>query len=167
MFEPLLEAPLQIQIHAVAAIVAMGLGPVALYRKRRDRLHKMVGYVWFVAMAAVVGSSFFIFRIQLIGPFSPIHALSIFAGFQLVSGLRAALRRDISRHLQIMKGLYFGAMGVAGVFTLMPGRIMARILFGEHQLEGFITVLVLAGLGFGLAKWRGFKRRDVGGSASC
>lgn len=45
MFEPLFNASLQIQLHVTAALVFILLGPFALYRTRRDRLHKTLGYI--------------------------------------------------------------------------------------------------------------------------
>jgi uncharacterized membrane protein len=53
-------APLQIQIHAIAALMSVALGPVVLYRTRRDRLHKMAGYIWISATLTVATTSWFI-----------------------------------------------------------------------------------------------------------
>lgn len=156
MFEPLLTAPAEIQFHAVSAIVALALGPVAIFRRRRDRLHKTLGYIWVLAMGVVIGSSFMIFEIRLIGPFSPIHLLSVFAAYNLYRGVRAAITGDISRHHKTMRGLYFWALGLAGLFTLMPGRIMGATLFGGAQTQGFWAALML-GVGIGLI----VKRRSL------
>jgi uncharacterized membrane protein len=30
-----------------------------------------------------------------------------------------------------MRGVFFGGLLIAGVFTLLPGRIMYRMLFGD------------------------------------
>jgi len=151
MFEPLLSAPLAVQLHAFAAMVALLLGPVALFRQRRDRLHKTLGYFWVLAMAATIASSFVIFEIRLIGPFSPIHLLSLLATFGLVKGVRAAMRGDIATHMQTMRGLYFWALGIAGLFTLLPGRIIGRMLFADHQVAGFLSVL---GMVIAVILWR-------------
>ena len=164
MLEPLLSASPAVQIHAYGALVALLLGPVALFRSRRDRLHKAVGYVWVLAMATAIASSFVIFEIRLIGPFSPIHLLSLLAAYGLVKGVRAAIRRDIATHMISMRGLYFWALGVAGLFALTPGRIMARVLFPDHQLAGFLTVL---GLAIAVILWRCLRRgRPPSGRAS-
>ncbi|HHB80300.1 MAG TPA: DUF2306 domain-containing protein [Aliiroseovarius sp.] len=144
MFEPLLAAPPAIQFHAVAALTALTLGPLALFRRRRDRLHKVVGYIWVVAMAVTIATSFAIFEIRLAGPFSPIHLLSLLATYGLFTALRAAIRRDITTHQKAMRSLYFWALGIAGLFTLTPGRIMAQSLFADHQMVGFLGVLGVA-----------------------
>ena len=39
--EPLLQASLAIQIHALAAVLAFLLGGMILFRKKGDRLHRM------------------------------------------------------------------------------------------------------------------------------
>ncbi|MEL7262317.1 MAG: hypothetical protein AAGK69_13125, partial [Pseudomonadota bacterium] len=44
--EPLLNASLPIQIHVALALMALMLGPVVLWRNRRDRVHRVLGYVW-------------------------------------------------------------------------------------------------------------------------
>ena len=144
MFEPLLSAPLAVQLHAFAAMAAMFLGPIALFRRRRDRVHKTSGYAWALAMAVTIASSFAIFQIRLFGPFSPIHLLSVLASYGMFTGIRAAIRRDISRHRETMRRLYFWALGVAGLFTLMPGRIMSRVLFPDAPVAGFVIAVGVA-----------------------
>ena len=144
MFEPLLSAPLAVQLHAFAAMAAIFLGPIALFRRRRDRVHKTLGYAWALAMAVTIASSFVIFQIRLFGPFSPIHLLSVLASYGLFTGIRAAIRRDISRHRETMRRLYFWALGVAGLFTLMPGRIMSRVLFPDAPVTGFVIAVGVA-----------------------
>ena len=41
-FAPFLAASPTIQIHAIAATLALVLGPIAIYRDRRDVLHKWI-----------------------------------------------------------------------------------------------------------------------------
>ncbi len=152
MFEPLLSAPPEIQFHAFSATMALVLGPVAIFRRRRDRIHKTVGYIWVVAMATAIASSFMIFEVRLFGPFSPIHLLSLFAAYKLWRGVRSAIVGDIVRHRKTMRRLYFWALGAAGLFTLMPGRIMAQVFFADYQTQGFAAVSTLAAV-FLLVKW--------------
>jgi uncharacterized membrane protein len=42
----------------------------------------------------------------------------------------AARRHAVQRHQRAMMGLFFGALVIAGAFTLMPGRIMHTVVFG-------------------------------------
>jgi len=76
-FEPLLHAPLAIQIHVATVVPAAIIGLVIFMRRKGTRLHKALGRLWVTLMAATAISSFFIHQINLIGGFSPIHLLSI------------------------------------------------------------------------------------------
>ncbi len=144
MFEPLLNASLQIQIHAGAAAVSLFLGPFVLFRKRRDRIHKGVGYVWVSAMAITALSSLFIFELRMFGLFSPIHLLSLLTIGSLIAGVGFAIRGRISAHRKTMQSLYFLSLGVAGLFTFMPGRILNRVFFTGFETAGFTGLLILA-----------------------
>ena len=151
---PLIESPLTVQVHAAAALVAMLLGPFVLFRARRDRLHRSLGRVWIGAMAITALSSFGIHDMALIGPFGPIHLLSVLTLASLALGLRAAMQGRIAAHRATMRSLYFWALGVAGLFTLLPGRTMHQVVFGADTPAGFallagaVVVLALA------VRWR-------------
>ena len=81
-------------------------------------------------MAAVALSSFWIHQIRLIGPWSPIHLLSIFTLAVLPLGVWRAHGHRIADHRRIMISIFTGALVVAGLFTLLPGRIMHAVVFG-------------------------------------
>ena len=151
---PLLDASPVIQTHAAAALVALVLGPLVLFRRRRDRLHKAGGYIWIVAMAVAAVSSFWIHTLPMIGPFGPIHLLSVLTLVALTVGLRAAVTRRIEAHRCTMQALYFWSLGVAGTFTLLPGRIMHRVLFPDDSLPGFAFLALLALTIWALLRWR-------------
>jgi uncharacterized membrane protein len=81
-------------------------------------------------MLFVAGSSFWIHQIRLVGPWSPIHLLSIFTLVMLVLGVLAAHRHDVRNHRIAMISIFAGALVIAGLFTLLPGRIMHKVIFG-------------------------------------
>lgn len=138
---PLIDAPLTLQIHLTAAFVSALLGPFVLFRQRRDRLHRTLGRVWIGAMALLALSSFALeSRWALVGPFGPIHFLSVLTLVSLVQGLRAAMQRRIEAHRAIMQSLYLWALVVTGVFTLLPGRTLHRVVFGADTPAGFALV---------------------------
>lgn len=141
---PLLTAPPHIQIHAFAALLAVVLGPYAILRRRRDRLHRVAGYVWVGAMATVALSSFTIWSFGMIGPFSLIHLLSILALWSLWTGMRAVFRGDIAAHRAAMEGLYWRGLLVAGVFNFLPGRTLNRMVFADRPELG--QAVIVAGL---------------------
>jgi uncharacterized membrane protein len=127
---PLLAAPGVIQLHAFAALGAFGLGAVQLSAPKGTIPHRLFGWVWAGLMLAVVVSSFFIHTIRLWGPWSPIHLLSLFTLIMLPLAVLRARRHQVARHRQAMTALFAGALVIAGVFTLLPGRIMHDVVFG-------------------------------------
>src|SRR5215813_9533181 len=81
---PLLDAVPPIPVHAFAAMAAFALGVVQLAAPKGTLPHRTLGWIWVALMAVVAGSSFFIHELRVIGPWSPIHLLSIFSMVMLV-----------------------------------------------------------------------------------
>lgn len=142
----LVQANLAIQIHAGAAMLAVVLGTLVLVLRKGTRLHKAMGRAWVGLMVLVALSSFLITEVRMLGPYSLIHALSLFALLGLVQAIRAIRRGDVRAHRANMIGLYCGALLLAGAFTLVPGRRMHQVLFAD----GGWTAAWLA-LGFAVA----------------
>ena len=90
----------------------------------------MVGYVWLALMTGVAITSFWIHELRVIGPFSPIHALSVVTLAAIPMGVAAARAHDVRKHGRIMQRLFWLALTIAGLFAFMPGRIMHDVLFG-------------------------------------
>lgn len=140
--QPLLDAPLLVQCHVITAFAALLLTPAILLRRKGDRRHRILGRFWVLAMGATALSSFAITDIRVIGPFSPIHGLSLLTLFSLGAAIVHARQGRIEAHKGSMFGVMFGLVG-AGVFTVIPGRLMSDILFPNAQLPGFAFVLGL------------------------
>jgi uncharacterized membrane protein len=81
-------------------------------------------------MATVALSSFWIHQMRMVGPFGPIHLLSIFVLIMLPLAVWKAHRHQVGTHRRIMIYMFLGALVIAGLFTLMPGRIMNALVFG-------------------------------------
>jgi len=150
IFDPLFNASFAVQLHVVGAMLAIVLLPLTLWRGRHDRVHRVAGYVWVLVMALVALSSFFINGLALVRPFGPIHLISIYVLWGLVAGVRAAIKGKTRTHQDHMRGLAFGGLGVAGLLSFLPDRIMNRMAFAGHGTEGFwalvvLVLLVLAG----------------------
>ena len=128
---PLLNAPTAIQIHAFAAISAFVIGLVQLYRTKGTPSHRATGYVLAAIMVVVAASGFWIHEIRLWGPWSPIHLLSIFTLVMLPVGVWYARRHIVVGHKWTMISIFVGALVIAGIFTLVPGRIMSAVVFGN------------------------------------
>ncbi len=132
-FDPFLKAGLVIQIHMIAAIVALVIGGVIFFNPKGTPKHKALGKTWVVLMVIVALTSFFISELKTWGPFSPIHLLSVLTLSTLVVAITAIRKGDVKRHKSAMLGLYFGGLVLAGLFTLMPGRVINRMLFGNPE----------------------------------
>jgi uncharacterized membrane protein len=81
-------------------------------------------------MLVISISSFLIHGIRMWGPWSPIHILSVFTPVMLVVGVLAARGHRVRPHKITMLSIFAGALILAGLFTLVPGRIMHTVLFG-------------------------------------
>lgn len=127
---PLLDAAPAIPLHAFAAIAAFLLGLVQFAAPKGTLPHRTIGWIWVALMAMVAVSSFWIHQIRLVGPFSPIHLLSIFTLVVLPLAVWRAHVHRVADHRRMMILLFAGALVVAGLFTLVPGRIMHRVIFG-------------------------------------
>ncbi len=129
MLAPLHDGGLLISTHAYAALTALVLGAFQLASPKGTPLHRNIGRLWVGLIGIVAISSFFINDIRQFGAFSLIHLLSLVTLYFLVQSMRAVRRGDIKTHQRTMKALYFYALILAGVFTLLPGRVMHDVLF--------------------------------------
>ena len=129
---PLLNAPLVVQLHAFAAMVALLLGIVQLAAPKGTLPHRALGWVWVVLLLTISISSFWIHghSWRLWRTWSPIHLLSIFTPVMLIAGVVSARRHNVVGHKITMISIFIGALVIAGAFTVVPGRIMHRVVFG-------------------------------------
>jgi uncharacterized membrane protein len=128
---PLLSAPPGIQLHAFAAMTAFALGLVQFAAPKGTLPHRTLGWIWVGLMLAVAISSFFIHELKLWGPWSPIHLLSIFTLVMLPLAVWRARHHQVQRHRWAMISIFVGALVIAGLSTLAPGRIIHAIIFGH------------------------------------
>ncbi len=158
--DPLLSAPAIIQFHVAAALIGIVIGPFALFRNRRDRVHKTLGYIWVVSIAAVSLSALWIgSEIAILWHFGPIHLLSLFTLWGVGEGIWHIRRGNIAAHRASMQSVWFGAMGLAGLFTFAPGRIMNQVVFGGPNQAGWAIIgLGIAVLG---VTWRAWIKRSL------
>ena len=128
--DPLLAAPLLVRLHVLAALVAIPLGAAQFLLPKGDARHRALGWAWVVLMALAALSALGITGRAGEGRWSWIHGMVALVAVMLPIALVAARRGRIRAHRGTMIGLYLGALLVTGAFTLMPGRIMHRVLFG-------------------------------------
>ena len=135
--DPLLTAPLAVQLHVVTVVPAFVLGTWLLFLSRKGTpRHRLIGKVYLALMAMTALAALCIrsfsdasvavgpLRLGLIHLFVPLTVHGIHGAFATI---RAG---DVRGHRAAMRGLYFGAMVVAGLLAFAPGRIMFRMFFG-------------------------------------
>ncbi|WP_299690877.1 DUF2306 domain-containing protein [uncultured Tateyamaria sp.] len=142
-FDPLLSAPPIVQTHVALALTALVLGPLVLWRPRRDRLHKTLGYVWVSALAGAALVSFGITSPFTSFGLSPIHLLSVYALYGIYVAMRAIWRRDIALHRHVMQNLYVRGVVLAGAFNFLPGRTTQHIVIPNMPELGYGIIAVV------------------------
>lgn len=141
-----------IWVHLIAALIALVLGAMVLWRRKGDARHKLMGRIWFLAMFVTAVSSFWI--TQLRDGFSPIHLLSVYTLISLgtaIWAIRWQQPRSKGRatHANTLKSLYISGMLIAGGFTFLPDRLLGKLTFGEvwPMLNyAFVGLLALVGI---------------------
>ncbi|WP_409433158.1 DUF2306 domain-containing protein [Litorimonas sp. RW-G-Af-16] len=123
------EASLVIQIHLAAAMLALVLGTLMWIRPKGTASHKFIGRSFIGLMVVTAITAIFIKNINQ-GQLSWIHIfvpVTLIAAFQAVYFIR---KKDVRRHKRVVAGLFFGALLIPGIFTLMPGRLLHAAIFG-------------------------------------
>ena len=115
-----------ILMHTIAALAALTLGALVFMRRKGTGSHRLLGRMWVALMLATAISSFWI---QSHGRFSWIHGLSAITIAGLGGALYFAITGNIVRHQRIMQGLFGGGLVIAGAFTLLPQRLLGRMLW--------------------------------------
>ncbi|MBR2657463.1 MAG: DUF2306 domain-containing protein [Loktanella sp.] len=145
---PIFEASPIIQIHVMAALPALVLGPLVLWGRGGRLRHKWLGYIWVASMVFLAGSGLLIpsHDLALVGHFGPIHLLSFLTFWGIGQGVNHARQGRIRAHQTAMRQMWFWALGVAGMFTLVPGRIMNEMLLSGGTFAGWLAIAVAFGV---------------------
>lgn len=126
-----------IAVHLTTILGAVAIGPVALWARKagahRPRLHRAAGYAWVTLMLVAATSAIFIrdYRLPNIDGYTPIHLLIPVVYGMLFLAFWFLAKGSIEGHRKTMQRLYIGACGVAGAFTLLPGRYLGNLVFGQ------------------------------------
>ncbi|MDC0589697.1 DUF2306 domain-containing protein [Porticoccaceae bacterium] len=124
-----------IYIHAFFALIAVPVGLYILLTKKGTQKHKLTGRIWTLFLLIVSFTALFIQAINP-GEYSLIHLLIpwtigslIYSIWSIRKFQKTKLQKYKKAHMYSMIGVYVGALLVAGIFTLMPGRLFYEILF--------------------------------------
>lgn len=124
-----------IWVHLATILLVLVLTPVNLIRPKGDRPHRIVGWVWCLALFGTAALSFDI-RLINRGGLSPIHILSLLTMIQVPRIVLAARRHDIRAHRSGIRFLVLGALLIAGFFTFPFGRELGNWLTGTGRESG-------------------------------
>ena len=130
--EPLLLAPLVIQLHVVTVVLAWLVGTyVMFFVKRGTSLHKTLVYVF---MGLLTTTSFIALFIH--------HAAPILLGFSLVHltipwtllliflAIQGARKKSLGQHRLAIIGLYVGSLTITGIVNLVtPTHLIHHVFF--------------------------------------
>ena len=136
--EPLLTAPLVIQIHAVSAISAFAIGAIQFIAPKGTIPHRAFGVLWMALMASAAVSASFILHGEPGDPIwkrvSPIHLFVPLTIWALIEGTYLLVRGKQPgkrHHHHPFLGAYIGGLVIAGILAFaLPGRIMNQVIFG-------------------------------------
>ncbi len=126
-----------VAVHLMAALTAVVIGPVALWARKgatqRPKLHRAFGYAWVTLMVIAAVSALFIKAevMPLFAGMGPIHALAFITLGMLALSFWFLAQGNINGHRKTMQNLYIGACLVAGSFTLLPGRFLGNLVWGQ------------------------------------
>lgn len=122
------QVPRQVWPHLLTIMVALALTPTMLLRRRGDRLHRRLGWVWASAMFLTALLSLNL-SISNPGGYSLIHLLSVWTMIQVPIIVWSARTHNVVRHRGAVRGMVTGALLIAGFFTFPFHRLLGHWLF--------------------------------------
>jgi len=132
--QPLLHAPLAVQIHVATVVPAFLIGTYQIFLSRKgEPFHRALGYIYLTLMTITAIAALFVQALMPHGPFfgfSPIHLFVPLTLFGVYGALRGARTHNVRMHRRAMLGVYIGGILIAGSLAFMPGRIMHAVTFG-------------------------------------
>src|SRR5205814_6750719 len=99
-----------------------------LARPKGTGSHRQLGWLFIMLMLTVAVSSLWIPSFL---HFTWIHLFTLLTLVSLPLAIWRIRRGDVGAHARAMKGLYIGGLVIAGVFTLIPGRLLGNLLFNR------------------------------------
>lgn len=126
--------PPVVWFHIVTIGLALVLTPTILLRRKGNKLHRWLGYIW---VALMVSTALATFNITMIndGSFSPIHLLSVLTLYVCGKLVWNARKHKVHSHLNNVRGIIVGALLIAGFFTFPFNRLLGRWMAGLDALS--------------------------------
>ena len=136
-FNPLLHAPLAVQIHVATVVAAFFLGAWQIFLSTKGSTHhRKLGSFYIGLMLVTAVAAFFVRAPSLAGMpsfrgFTPIHLFIPVVLVNVSLTLFALRTRRFKLHRATMMGLFISGIGIAGALAFTPGRLMHAVVFGE------------------------------------
>lgn len=118
-----------VRIHLLAALAALVLGGVLMWRRKGRTFHRVAGWAWVSLVAVTAGSSLFITSLSP-GRWSLLHLITGWLLIVLPLAVMWAKRHDVRRHRRTMTGLFYGGFAINLVVAAMPGRTLWGMFMG-------------------------------------
>lgn len=119
-------------VHLFTVVPCVFIGGTLLFTRKGTSFHKIAGRIYMLLMlfTAVIT----LFMPALVGPrvlnhFGWIHLFSFLTIYTVPTAYIAIKKGNVRVHKRKMIILYFGALIIAGGFTLVPGRYLHTLLF--------------------------------------
>lgn len=116
-----------VPVHLATVLPALPMGLWILLSRKGDATHKLLGRIWAMLMMVTALDSLLIR--QITGALGPIHIFSFITLVSIPYAIWQVRRGNIGAHRRAMTGPYIGLI-VAGLFALMPGRLLGDLIFG-------------------------------------
>lgn len=119
--------------HLITVVPCIFIGAYLLLVKKGTKIHRLLGRVYMVLMLITAVITLFMpaaVGAQLFNHFGWIHLFSFLTLWTVPTAYTAIRRGNIKSHKRKMILLYFGAIVIAGGFTLTPGRYLHGVFFG-------------------------------------
>ncbi|HEX2079433.1 MAG TPA: DUF2306 domain-containing protein [Longimicrobium sp.] len=133
--------------HMACALMALGSGAAVLLRRKGDRAHRRLGWVYVASMLLLNATALMIYR--LFGGFGPFHAAALISLATVIAGIVPPVRRRpanwVEHHYQWMTWSYVGlcAAAVSEAGTRVPGfRFWWAVLAGTFIVIGVGATLI-------------------------
>ena len=132
--------------HMVCALTALGSGAAVLLRRKGNRAHRRLGWVYVTSMLLLNVTALMIYR--LFGGFGPFHVAAVLSLATVIAGIVPPIRRPanwVARHYQWMTWSYVGlcAAAVSEVGTRVPGfQFWWAVMAGTFIVFGVGAILI-------------------------
>ena len=120
-------------IHLITVTPCIFIGAYLLIIKKGTSKHRWIGKIYLSLMFFTAIVSLFLpahVGAQFLNHFEWIHLFSILTIYTVPTAILAIKKGNIQSNKRKMVLLYFGALIIAGAFTLAPGRYLHGVFFG-------------------------------------